>query len=155
MAGKQVARKDAPEWQDLVEKYERVAKNYDAIAASVAAFDVRRATAVSSAIAGVSDIIDPELRRNAEEARAALERREQVTASFVADWRTSSRATSSYARRIEAGLLHGDKDACAPLPRGVAAKSPAQIVVSCHKAFEARRAELDERLSILERLARL
>lgn len=120
-AGKQVARKDAPEWQDLVEKYDRVARGYEAIADAVAAFDVRTATAVSSATAGVSDIIDPELRRNAEEARAALERREQVTASFVADWRTSSRATSSYARRVEAGLLHGDGDACAALPQREAA----------------------------------
>jgi hypothetical protein len=141
------------EWHFLVEQYWRVTKGYDGIADAVARFDVRRASAVSAATAGLSGIVDSELRGKAKEARAALERREQVTSTLLADWRNSSRAMTSYASRIEAGLLHGDKAACEALPQGVAAKSPAEIVVECQMNFDRSRSELDAKLAQLERVA--
>jgi hypothetical protein len=140
---------DPEQAKRLSESYEEIARSCDGIVDEVSRFDARSAAAAPS----LGDLNDPELRRAAAGAREAVARREQVTTATLADWRNLSKASTSYAKRLTAGLGQGDKDACAGLERGPAAKSPAEILVSCNKRFDAQRAAVDASLTALEQLA--
>jgi hypothetical protein len=144
---------DAAEARRLADRYLNVAKAYDSIAAEVSRFDSSVSFAESKATSPLDEIDDPELKRAVADAQTALAKRDRVAATLLENWRKLSRATSDYAARVEAGLIRGDKAACAGLERGVAAKSPAEILVSCHREFNASRTELDAKLSQLERAA--
>jgi hypothetical protein len=146
------AKPDPDQAKRFSEGYDAITKACDGIVDEVSKFDVRN-SAVISAVPNLSDLNDPELKRAAADARAAVAKRDQVTTAFLADWRTLSKASIGYAKRLNAGLGQGDKDACAGLARGPAAKSPAEILVSCTKSFDAQRAAAAASLSALEQLA--
>jgi hypothetical protein len=140
------------ERQHVVDAYTDLAKRYKSIAEAVARFDFAASNATLDLTAGLGDIYDAELKRSAEDARAALARREHVTATTMADWRNLSQAVNRHAARLDAALVHGDKAACAGLEQGPAAKSPAEILVSCHKNFDQSRGDLAAKLAELEHL---
>jgi hypothetical protein len=144
---------DVFEARGIVQRHEAVAKGYEAIAAQVSQFDVRTSAAAGEATSRAAHIDDPALKRGLAEAQAALERREEVTAAVIADWRNLSQAENAYSKRLETALLKADKAACTGLVQGVAAKGPAEILVQCNKDFDQARAGLDEKLVEVERLA--
>jgi hypothetical protein len=82
--------------------------------------------------------------------QAVVLKRDEVTAAYIADWRKLSDATSTYAKRVDATLLQGSKAACEDLRKGVAAKGPAEILVTCHKRFEQARTAVAEKLRDFE-----
>jgi hypothetical protein len=143
------ARPDPEQAKRLAEDYEEIARSCESIVDEVSKFDVRSAAAALAP----GDLNDPDLQRAVTDARGAVAKREQVTTAVLADWRTLSKASNSYAKRLIAGLGQGDKDACGGLERGPAAKSPAEILVSCNKSFDAQRAAVDASLAALEQLA--
>jgi hypothetical protein len=147
------ARPDPDQAKQLSDGYEAIAKSCEVIVDEVSKFDVRN-SAAATAVPNLSDLNDPELKRAAADARTAVAKRDQVTTAFLADWRTLSKASTSYAKRLNAGLGQGNKDACEGLARGPAAKSPTEILVSCTKSFDAQRAAVAVSLVGLESLAR-
>jgi hypothetical protein len=146
-----VAKADPDQARRFSEVYVEIAKTCDGIAGEVSKFDLRSSTVIAAAT-NLRDLNDPDLKRVASDAQAAVAKREQVTTALLADWRTLSKASTGYAKRLTAGLGQGDKDACAGLERGLAAKSPAEILVNCNNSFDAQRAAVDASLTALEQL---
>jgi hypothetical protein len=142
------AKPDPEQAKRLSEAYGDVAKACDGIVDEVSKFDARSAASARA----LGELNDPELRRAAASAREAVARREQVTTATLADWRNLSKASNGYAKRLTAGLGQGDKDACAGLERGPAAKGPAEILVSCNNNFDKQRAAVDASLTALEQM---
>jgi hypothetical protein len=143
------AKPDLEQAKRLSDAYGDIAKACDGIVDEVSKFDARSAASAPA----LGELNDPELRRAAASTREAVAKREQVTVATLADWRNLSKASNGYAKRLIAGLGQGDKDACAGLERGPAAKSPAEILVSCNNNFDKQRAAVDASLTALERMS--
>src|SRR5205823_6073925 len=79
-----------------------------------------------------------------------VEQRTQVGQTFINDWKKLAQATATYANVLDQAFLQGNKGAYAAVDAGVAAKSPADVVVQCSKNFGKTRNAVEDKCKEME-----
>jgi hypothetical protein len=128
-------------------------RTYSNIVTAINQFAAQQSTSAQALTASAEQIVDPDLRAKIAEAQDLIDQRTQVTNVFISDWKKLAQATSAYADAAEQALVHGSRSACAALERGVQAKSPSDVLLSCNRNFDRARAAEDGKLKELEDLA--
>jgi hypothetical protein len=130
-----------------------LSRTYSNIVTAVNQFAGQQSTSSQALTASAEQLVDADLRAKIAEAQDLIDQRTQVTNVFISDWKKLAQATSAYADAAEQALVQGNRSACAALERGVQAKSPSDVLLSCNRNFDKARAAEDEKLKEVEELA--
>jgi hypothetical protein len=147
---------DAPrgdEARRVVAGHRELSRTYDRIAVSISQFAVQSNASAAALTGSAEQIADPDLKALVTEAQDLVDQRAQVTGSFVADWRKLSQAEGNYANVLDQAFLQGNKAACADVERGVQARTPQEVLVSCNRNFDRARGAVEDKLKELDQLA--
>ena len=130
-----------------------LAKTYDRIALSIQQFAAQSSSS-AQALSGASEqIADEKIKAALAEAQDLAEQRSQVTTGYINDWKKLATATTQYSSALDQAFVQGNKGACGAVDKGVAAKTPAEIQVSCNKTFDKAKNALEEKLKDLDDIA--
>jgi hypothetical protein len=134
----------------VVGGYRDLAQKYNTLAIQVAQF-ASKDTENAQTLGGFAEqIADPELKGKVGEAQELIDARSQVTGGFISSWKKLSQATAAYAAQADQALLQGNRAGLAQLDKGVAGKTPGEILVGCNRDLGRANAALEDKLKELE-----
>jgi hypothetical protein len=137
----------------VVGVYRDLAKKYDLVAMQISQYAGKDSESASQLAASVSQIADPEMKDRLAELQDLVEQRNQVTSTFIADWKKLGQATNTYATQLDQAFLQNNKGVCPLVDKGVQAKTASEVLVGCRKTFEKTKNAVEEKLKELGDLA--
>jgi pSer/pThr/pTyr-binding forkhead associated (FHA) protein len=137
----------------VVGGYRELAKTYDRIATSISQFAAQSSASAQALTGAGEQIADPDLKSRVAEAQDLVEQRSQVTNTFIADWKKLGQATNTYASQLDQAFLQNNKGVCPAVDKGVVARSPPEVLVSCNRGFDKAKNAVEEKLKELDDLA--
>jgi len=137
----------------VVGGYRELAKTYDRIATSISQFAAQSSASAQALTGAGEQIADADLKSRVAEAQDLVEQRSQVTNTFIADWKKLGQATNSYASQLDQAFLQNNKGVCPAVDKGVSARSPPEVLVSCNRGFDRAKNAVEEKLKELDDLA--
>jgi hypothetical protein len=137
----------------VVAGYRELARTYDRIATSISQFAAQSSASAQALTGSAEQIADPDIKSRVAEAQDLVDQRSQVTNSFIAEWKKLGAATSTYANQLDQAFLQGNKGVYPMVDRGVQAKTPPEVLVSCNKNFDRAKNSVEEKLKELDELA--
>src|SRR5438128_760123 len=146
--GQTSARGD--EARRIVGGYRELAQKYNTLAIQVAQF-ASKDTENAQTLAGFGEqIADPDLKAKVVEAQELIDARSQVTSGFISGWKRLSQATGAFAVQADQALLQGNRALLPQLEKGVAGKTPGEILIGCNRELGRANAALEDKLKELE-----
>jgi hypothetical protein len=137
----------------LVGGYRELAKTYERIVTQVQQFAGKDAEAGSQLTATAEQIADPNVRAKVSELQEQVDARNQVTATYIGDWKKLAQATNAYAVQLEQAFVAGNKAACAAVDKGPAGKAVPEVVSTCTKNFDRQKNAVEEKGKELDDIA--
>jgi len=132
--------------------YRELSRTYQLIATAIAQFAGQQATSTQALAGAAEQLGDVDLKMRLAEAQELIDQRSQVTSAFASDWKKLSGAASAYAIEVEQAFVFGNKSSCAAVERGVNARSPSDVLISCNKGFDRARNAVEDSLKELDGL---
>jgi hypothetical protein len=137
----------------IVGGYRDLAQKYNTLAIQVAQFASKDAENAQTLAGFAEQIADPDLKAKVGEAQELIDARSQVTSGFISGWKKLSQATGAFAAQADQGLLQGNRALLPQLEKGVAGKTPSEILVGCNRDLGRANAALEDKLKELEDVA--
>ena len=132
--------------------YRELSRTYQLIATAIGQFAEQQATSTQALTGAAEQIGDLDLKLRVAEAQELIDQRSQVTSAFASDWKKLSGAASTYANEVEQAFVFGNRSSCPAVERGVNAKSPSDVLISCNKGFDRARNAVEDSLKELDEL---
>jgi len=132
--------------------YRELARTYQLIATAINQFAGQQATSNQALTGAAEQLADLDVKLRVAEAQELIDQRSQVTSAFAADWKKLSGAASAYANEVEQAFVFGNKSSCPAVERGVNARSPSDVLISCNKGFDRAKNAVEESLKELDDL---
>jgi FHA domain len=136
--------------KSAVAGYRELSRTYQLIATAVGQFAGQQAGTTQALTGAAEQIGDLDLKLRVAEVQELIDQRSQVAASFSSDWKKLSAAANVYASDVEQAFVVGNKASCPAVDRGVDAKSPSDVLISCNKGFDRARNAVEDSLKELE-----
>jgi hypothetical protein len=134
----------------IVGGYRELAQKYNTLAIQVAQFAGKDSESAQTLAGFNEQIADGDLKAKAAEAQELIDSRNQVTNTFIANWKKLSQSTGTFAGQVDQALVQGNKRLVAQVEKGVPGKTPAEILIACNKDLAKANAALEEKLKELE-----
>src|SRR3954469_7894066 len=132
--------------------YRELSRTYGLIATAVTQLAGQQATATQTLTGAAEQLGDLDLKLRVAEVQELIDQRSQVTSAFASDWKKLSGAASAYANEVEQAFVFGNKSSCPAVERGVSARSPSDVLISCNKGFDRARNTVEDSLKDLDGL---
>jgi hypothetical protein len=137
----------------MVAGYRDLAKTYNQLAVSIKQFAAASSSTEAALTGSAEQIADPDMKSKVAEAQDLVAQRGQVTSSFTGDWQKLSQAANNYANALDQAFLQNNKAAYADVDRGVQAKSPTEVLVTCNRNFDRAKVAVEDKLRELDEMA--
>src|SRR5438067_175163 len=132
--------------------YRELARTYQLIATAINQFAGQQATSTQALTGAAEQLGDVDLKMRLAEAQELIDQRSQVTSAFASDWKKLSGAASTYANEVEQAFVFGNKSSCPGVERGVSARSPSDVLISCNKGFDRAKNAVEDSLKELDEM---
>jgi hypothetical protein len=132
--------------------YRELSRTYQLIATAINQFAGQQATSTQALTGAAEQLGDLDLKLRVAEAQELIDQRSQVASAFASDWKKLSGAASAYANEVEQAFVFGNKSSCAAVERGVNARSPSDVLISCNKGFDRAKNAVEDSLKELDEL---
>ncbi|MFL5370024.1 MAG: FHA domain-containing protein [Myxococcales bacterium] len=133
--------------------YRDLSRTYQLIATAVSQFAGQQATSTQALTGAAEQLVDLDLKLRVAEAQELIDQRSQVAVAFSSDWKKLSAAANTYASDVEQAFVFGNKASCPAVDRGVQARSPSDVLISCNKGFDRAKNAVEDSLKELEELS--
>jgi hypothetical protein len=132
--------------------YRELSRTYQLIATAIGQFAGQQATSAEALTGAAEQLGDLDLKLRVAEAQELIDQRSQVTSAFASDWKKLSTAANAYSNEVEQAFVFGDKSNCPTVERGVNARAPSDVLISCNKGFDRARNAVEDSLKELDDL---
>jgi len=132
--------------------YRELSRTYQLIATAVGQFAGQQATSTQALTGAAEQLGDLDLKLRVAEAQELIDQRSQVSSAFASDWKKLSSAATAYANDVEQAFVFGNKSSCPAVERGVNARAPSDVLISCNKGFDRARNAVEDSLKELDEL---